>query len=352
MTIYNKRGYLYLNFMLDGKRKQKALKMEDTKKNRSIVTKEIIPELQRKIVLGEYGKTKTEPKTFKYYSNFFLEHKKKTIKTFDSKLYVYNKIIKYFGEYNVQEITRLLIKQYLLTLNGTSETVADYLAVIKEILNFALDDQQISNNPAIGIVIPKTRRETKIEYFKKEEVTTLLNDKEDPELTRYLQIAFNTGARPEEIIALKNTDIKDGFMYFQRVKTKGKIDEIMKTDSSKRSVPLLTNLNITNTEGMKSYFLFPEIHDVSSLRIRWKNLLKRNNISHRGISNCRHTFATHILRDNVISINELSGLLGHSRVSTTLNKYASVIDSRDTQVANKLKGFGYHSVTNDKTENK
>ena len=125
-----------------------------------------------------------------------------------------------------------------------------------------------------------------------------------------------------------------------------------KTDSSKRSVPLLTNLNITNTEGMKSYFLFPEIHDVSSLRIRWKNLLKRNNISHRGISNCRHTFATHILRDNVISINELSGLLGHSRVSTTLNKYASVIDSRDTQVANKLKGFGYHSVTNDKTENK
>jgi len=34
-----------------------------------------------------------------------------------------------------------------------------------------------------------------------------------------------------------------------------------------------------------------------------------------------------MLRDNVVSINELSGLLGHSSPKVTLMHYASVIDS-------------------------
>ena len=51
VTVYNKDGYLYLNFRLNGKRKQKALKMKDTKSNRKVVEKEIIPQLQAKIAL-------------------------------------------------------------------------------------------------------------------------------------------------------------------------------------------------------------------------------------------------------------------------------------------------------------
>lgn len=344
VTIYNKKGYLYLNFMLDGKRKQKALKMENTQQNRKIVEKEIIPQLQKKIALGEYGKEKKEPKTFKFYSDFFLEHKEKTIKTFLNKLHMYKKVIKFFENDNVKDINRLKIKQYISSLSGTSETKADYLAVIRETLNYALDDEEIVTNPAIGITITKERRDTKIEYFSKEEVQKLLNDKKDEELNRYLQIAFITGARPEEIIALKITDFKEGFLYLNRVKTKGIIDEKMKTDGSKRSIPFNLDPNSLRSDE-KSFFLFPNIRDVESFRKRWSAILKRNNIPHRGISNCRHTFATHLLRDGNVSINELSGILGHRRVSTTLNKYASIIDSRDTQVAKKLMNFGYHTVT-------
>jgi integrase len=348
VTIYNKGGYLYLNFMLDGKRKRKALKMKDTLDNRKVVNSDIIPQLQKKILLGEYGQEKKQLKTFKYYSEFFLEDKR-SLKTFLNKLPMYKKAIKFFENDNVKDINRLKIKQYISSINGTSETKADYLAVIKEILNYALDDEEIANNPAIGITIPKERRDTKINFFKKEEVQKLLNDKEDLELNRYLQIAFNTGARPEEIIALKITDLKNGFVYFDRVKTKGVIDQKMKTDGSKRAVPCNIDPNTLKSDE-NSFYLFPNIRDVESFRKRWRALLKRNDISHRGISNCRHTFATHLLRDGIVSINELSGLLGHARVSTTLNKYASVIDSADTQVANKLMNFGYHSVTqkNDK----
>jgi len=350
MTIYEKGGYLYLNFMLDGKRKRKALKMEDTKANRKVVTKEIIPQLQKKILLGEYGQETKEPKTFKYYSEFFLTDKS-SLKTYRNKLPLYKKVISFFENDNVQDINRYKIKKYLSTVKGTSETKGDYLAIIKEVLNHALDDNEIENNPAIGITIKKERRETKINFFTKEEVSKLLNDKQDEELNRYLQIAFNTGARPEEVIALKITDFKDGFIYFTRVKTKGIIDQKMKTDGSKRSVPFHIEPKTLKGNDTKSFYLFPNIDDVGSLRKRWYAILKRNNISHRGISNCRHTFATHLLRDNIVSINELSGLLGHSRVSTTLNKYASAIDSRDTQVAQKLMKFNYDDCHYSVTQN-
>ncbi len=354
VTIYNKGGYLYLNFMLDAKRKRKALKMIDTPQNRKVVQKEIIPQLQKKIALGEYGQEKKEPKTFKFYSDFFLEHKEKTIKTFLNKLHMYKKVIKFFENDNVKDINRLKIKQYISSLEGTSETKADYLAVIREVLNYALDDEEIANNPTIGITVTKERRETKIDFFTKEEVSTLLSDKRDEELNRYLLIALNTGARPEEVIALKYTDFKNGFIYFDRVKTKGHIDNIMKTSGSKRVVPCNIDPIDLKDSNSRSFELFPNIRDVESFRKRWASLLKRNNIAHRGISICRHTFATHLLRDGIVSINELSGLLGHSRVSTTLNKYASVIDSKDTQVAKKMLGINYnqchHSVTQDNSK--
>jgi len=68
-------------------------------------------------------------------------------------------------------------------------------------------------------------------------------------------------------------------------------------------------------------------YDVGKLRYLWHDLKKVSNVQHKRISCTRHTFATHMLRDNVVSINELSGLLGHSSPKVTLMHYASVIDS-------------------------
>lgn len=71
-------------------------------------------------------------------------------------------------------------------------------------------------------------------------------------------------------------------------------------------------------------------------------ILRLSSIKHRGIKNTRHTFATHILKDNTVTINELSGLLGHAKVSTTLSFYASVINGNNIEVKKKLNSFCYH----------
>ncbi|MCX6073300.1 MAG: hypothetical protein NTY39_03190 [Campylobacterales bacterium] len=48
----------------------------------------------------------------------------------------------------------------------------------------------------------------------------------------------------------------------------------------------------------------------------------------RKLYSTRHTFATIMLQNSIVSINELAGLLGHSSPRITLSYYASVIDSK------------------------
>jgi len=47
-----------------------------------------------------------------------------------------------------------------------------------------------------------------------------------------------------------------------------------------------------------------------------------------------------MLRDSVVSINELSGLLGHSNLKVTLMHYASVIDSIEVELGRDFNLFG------------
>lgn len=337
VTIYNKDGYLYLNFVLHGIRKQKALKMKDTAKNRKIVQNEIIPKLQVKILTGEYEKNESK-RTFGYYADFFLEDKEKKTRGFKAKFPIYYKIIVLFKNKFVDEITRFDVKRYLneLDIKPTSKKI--YLSTIREVLDLAVDDGILRDNVTVGIKLGKDDSHKSIRYFKKNEVKTLLDNAKEP-LKMYLKIAFNTGMRPEEILGLKKSDINNGFVSIQRVKRLGEILNATKTVGSKRTIPF--HIDISHIKTNEEGYLFPSIDDVQYFRKSWKSLLLKCNIEHRGIYHTRHTFATHLLRENIISISELSGLLGHVKVSTTLSFYASVIDSFNNEVSTKISRFSY-----------
>jgi len=336
MTIYQRRGMLYLNFMFDGKRKQKSLKLEDNKKNREVVRKEILPQLQKKIALGEYNKPE---QTFGYYAKFFIEQKQ-GLRGYKDRRYCYNKVIKFFENKKIHEITRFEVKQYIFSLKMKNISKSVYIGTIREILDLAIDDGIITHNVAANIKHTTRDTDSENKYLEKEEVVNLLNNAKEPMRT-YLDIGFSTGMRPEEILALKFTDIKDGFCKIQRAKTDGEI-HTTKTQASKRTVPFSVDLSYLER---KSCYLFPNINDVSYFRRQWLNLLKKCSIEQRGIYNTRHTFATHLLKENIVSAPELSGLLGHTKVSTTLKHYASVIDSHSIEIENKLKSLCYKSVT-------
>jgi integrase len=305
MVDYYIRGdKICIKYYVDGKRVRKSTGLNNTPENIKLVKKHIIPELITKITTGEIYK-------------------------------------------DVDKITRLDIKNYLLSLDMKSISKNTYKSAIKEIFELAVDDGVILNNPAINIKLPNDTKDN-IEYFTKEEVNKLLENATGV-IKPYLLIAFNTGMRPEEILGLQFKDIKDGYIDIKRVKTKGRIDT-PKTKNSFRKVPI-PNYILPEIEKLKgkTFYLFGDRSDASHLRYQWKKVLKDSNVRYRKLYSTRHTFATLMLQDNIVSINELAGLLGHSSPKVTLSHYAGVIETSQVKLDRDFNLFCHKSDTEAKT---
>ncbi len=331
---------IWIVYYVDDVRYRKSTKLKNTPSNIKIVKNTIIPELMIKIATG--GIYKKKPKTFRYYGDIFLKHKENRLRDFLHKLPYFQRIINYFDNQDIDKISRLDIKEYLNNLDMKSMSKNIYKSAIKEIFELAVDDEVISSNPALNIKLAPDTKED-IEYFSKDEVIKIL-DASYGVIKPYLLIAFNTGMRPEEILGLQFKDFEDGYINIKRVRTKGRID-YPKTKSSFRKIPYPSFI-FDEIKKLKnnSLFLFGNIDDAGKLRYQWAKVLRDSNLEHKKLYCTRHTFATLMLKDNIVSINELAGLLGHSSPKVTLTHYTSVINP---ELVNLGKNFSLFSQSTD-----
>ena len=290
--------------------------------------KSVIPELQRKILSGEIFNKKSNK--FSYYFNIFLKHKEEHIKAFTTRLPYYNRVNHKFGDYDIDNITRFELKEYLFNLDMKNTSKGVYRSCLKEIFDYALDDNIISVNPILNFSFKKSEN-IEVQFFTKDEVNILLK-KSTGIIHIYLHIAFNTGLRPEEILGLKFSDINNNIITIQRVRTKFRIDT-PKTKNSYRKIHI-SDFVLKKINELNKYneFLFFNLDDSSRLRYQYKKLLNDTNIKHRKLSSTRHTYATLMLKNKLVSLNELSGLLGHSSPRVTLTYYASVIKAEEVNL--------------------
>lgn len=73
MYLKSRNGRLYVRFFIDEKEFTRSLKLKDTKANRRLAKKDILPQLEKKILTGEYKKV---AKKLSYYSEKYLKLKK------------------------------------------------------------------------------------------------------------------------------------------------------------------------------------------------------------------------------------------------------------------------------------
>ncbi|MDD5051210.1 MAG: tyrosine-type recombinase/integrase [Sulfuricurvum sp.] len=322
-NIYVRGNKLWIDYFVEGRRVRKATGLEDTTSNRAFVNKTIIPKLLTMIATGEIHRK--QPKTFGHYFKVFLTLKDSNRSYFVKKP-IWDKVNEKFKNLDVDKITRLDVKSYINALPIKSVSKGAYKTVLFEVFELAIDDGVLSTNPAVNIKL-KSDEQRKIDYFTKEEVNLLLS-KAEGVMRPYLMLAFHTGMRPEEILGLQSNDISDGWIDIKRVRTRGRVD-IPKTRNSVRKIPCPTFV-LDELEQIKSdhLFLFRDIDDATKFKHRWPALLEKCELSRRKLYSARHTFATIMLQNGVVSINELAGLLGHSSPKITLAHYASVIDPK------------------------
>lgn len=341
-SCFVKDGMLWLNYYVDGKRIRKSARLKDTPENKKLVEEKLIPKIDESIVSGEIYKKKSI--TFDHYGSIFLREKSKN-KTFHLKSGYWLRAIDHFKGRNVDTITRLDVKRYLQGLDMLSKSKNAYKSCIKEIFELAIDDGVLNNNPAISIKLKQDVRED-VQYYSREEVSTLLNAA-DGIMKPYLTIAFNTGMRAGEILGLHLSDFKeDGFIHIKRTRTKGMLGT-GKTNNAIRKVPYSSYMLQVCKEfqSQKSLFIFGEVDDASRLRSQWSRLIRDTGLKKHKLYSTRHTFATLMLKENVVSINELAGLLGHSNPKITLEHYASVINSKDINLGANFELFSHDTVT-------
>ena len=344
---------LYVQFHIDGKCVQRSTKLEDTPKNRKFIESKIIPSLALKIANGEFNQKRSESK-FDYFATKYLKAKD-DLKTYDQlSSVVNNQILPVFSGRDVLEIKRYEVKEFAdnKLQHVTPKRVRHLVNVLAGILDIAIDYEVLTHNVAKNIQLPKHKKKD-LEPFSQNEVNTILSSA-DGWFKTFLSIAFFTGARTGEILALNWNDInfEDGVIHITKSLRNGVIGS-PKTESSVRDVPMFDELKkelLLHRSRSKTIYLFANpntgnmFYKTAKLTPYWSDLLKKCNISHRILYATRHTFISSMLKYSDLSMLDIAQIVGHSNTEMIVRNYAKYIKGEHLKISKKLNIFTDNST--------
>ena len=339
---------LYVQFHIDGKCVQRSTKLEDTPKNRKFIESKIIPSLALKIANGEFNQRRSESK-FDYFAVKYLKAKDE-LKTYDQlSSVVNNQILQVFSGKDVNDIKRYEVKEFAedRLQNATPKRVRHILNVLAGILDIAIDYEVLTHNVAKNIQLPKHKKKD-LEPFSQSEVNNILSSS-DGWFKTFLSIAFFTGARTGEILALNwnDVDFEDGVIRITKTLRNGVIGT-PKTESSVRDVPMFDELQkelLLHRSRSKTIYLFANpntgkmFYKTAKLAPYWTDLLKKCNIPHRILYATRHTFISSMLKYSDLSMLDIAQIVGHSNTEMIVRNYAKYIKGEHLKISKKLNIF-------------
>lgn len=277
---------------------------------------------------------------FSHYSSLYLDFKYHELKPSTYEKYkniVSARIEPVFSHKNIVDIKPSDVKKWLYNINDVgSKSKRHYLGVLSGILQEALYDEVIEKNPVRMVKLPKYTKPL-INPFSSKEVKMIMDYAEYENYKYFLAIAFYTGLRSGETIALKKTDIdlKNNVVHVRR--TRSRFGEgTPKTRQSIRDVPILDILKPYLIELLQKHeheYLFvtrynkPYVDSKTFTNKFWKPALTELNIPYRRPYNTRHTFATNMLYNDLVTPVQLAQLLGHANTEMVYNVYVRYLDS-------------------------
>lgn len=342
-SIVANNNYLYLSFYQNGTRYRKPLGLKNTQKNKEKAERDL-PDLILAIQTGKVSlNTIKSEKTFEYYTLIFLKTKQKELK--ESTYYKYNllsqKFIAKFGKKEVKSIKVSEIKNYINSLEVSPKSIREYLIVMKGIFDEAFYDEEIKDNPIKYIKKPKLNR-VEINPLFKDEVNLIL-DNTSGQFHNFLGIAFYTGMRTGELLALKWENIDFVRNEIDIKLTRSEHGETMpKTDGSYRTIPMFDKVKtFLENQKIKTYFkdyVFlnqydkPYVNSHTLANHYWKPLLKRLGLKNRRLYETRHTFATMMLEYSDFTPLEIANMLGHSTSQMIFTKYSKFVQNKGRKI--------------------
>ena len=281
--------------------------------------------------------------------------------------YIDRNIKPYLGDKPVGKVTREDVQKLYRELqkNGRKELHPEYGyqlsgATIRRIhglfhqaMDAAVQENLIARNPTEGITLPKKKTAPK----------QILNDsqlerfmeviREDSVWYDFFYTELTTGLRQGEICGLMWSDFDEahGTLAIRRTLHAQKGGRLVagetKTGTGKRTITLPpSTAQLLSQRKKRSYsqWIFPnplrpeQPASPGSAYNHLKTLLKRAGLPSIRFHDLRHTFATHALASGV-DAKTLSGILGHTQASFTLDTYTHVTGDMQKRASEIVGGF-------------
>ncbi len=286
----------------------------------------------------------------------------------------WNKYIKTadFYNYPLNEITANVLQRrynHLFSIGVRPNTIRYSHLLLRKFYKF-IETEDMGRNITSSLTVPKeikTVGSQEIVVWEDEEINKILNGFEKSD-SRFrfkflIYVAFYTGCRIGEILALTYDDIRNDMLYIERqhgrtmdIAPDGNVStgygiSSPKTSNSIRSIPLhknvlqefkahkLWHLEEQIANGYRTNYLFTtnsgKLYDPTNIRTALNRYYKRIGVEPKPIHTYRHTFGTNLCK-NSVPIQTASKLMGHDNIATTAKYYVSVSDEEKAMAIDKL----------------
>ncbi len=258
-----------------------------------------------------------------------------------------------FDKVEVQGLQPAMLRKWIRGLNCTTKTAANILTPLRAVIEQALVDQYIKENPLNSIIVDKLlNKETKRSDYKPDpfsvnEINAILNASEG-QVRLLFQFAFFTGLRVSELIGLRWEDVdwKNQLIHVEETVV-AKESKGPKTEAGIRDVLLLPPALDALTKQKKYTFSLkgrvfhnpqtnkPWETSQQIRRTQWMHILKKIDIRYRNTYQTRHTYASMMLSQGE-NIMWVSKQLGHVDIEMVIKTYGRWIPDSSSQSGYRL----------------
>lgn len=225
-------------------------------------------------------------------------------------------------------------------------TLVNFNSLLRSFLEFCEQEGYTDKSPYYAITLKNAQEAKAIEPFTLEEVKSLIENAPSLRLKAFLTVAFFTGLRTGEQLALLWEDIDFTEKKIAINKSLNELGNITtpKNKPSVREVDLLEPVEkilkeLQASEPKNKKFVFISMPKRSTIFQRhFKKLLRALNLKERKLYTTRHTFASLMLSQGEEAM-WVSKTLGHKDLNTTYKTYSHYIPKQDKERAKFLKGI-------------
>lgn len=270
--------------------------------------------------------------------------RKRTLKKYYSNKNHIISSIKEVGEKYFKDISSITEAQFqllvdvLISRSKSGHRQNNLVVFLKAVENTAINKGYLAKKISYNIKTRKPDPKLNVQYFKKEELKTIL-DLVDNFYVDYYRFLTVTGLRMGEMINLRweNVDVENKYMSIVKFEENGNVIWEPKNKSSIRNVPLskIAIKILQNQIGKNSTYVFTSkkgkmLHPNTVYDNLKKVLKKVKGSEHKTVHTLRHTFASWLIqKDN--GLYRVGSFMGHTSAETT-RLYAHLCPTDDAEL--------------------